>query len=61
MIVTGGLLDPLLELLPESPSEELYPFEEFIQSLLPELVDASAMAQVERLSIDEIVSNPSNL
>lgn len=43
------LFDQLLNLLPEQMTEELHPFEEFIETHLPELIDASAAAQVGSL------------
>lgn len=47
--------DYLLDLLPEEGVVELCPFDEFIETLLPELIDASATAQVERLKCDGLV------
>ncbi len=43
--------------IPDGDASDDYSFEDFIDTILPELVDAAAMAQVERLQYDDIVGS----
>lgn len=47
----------LIAVIPEDDASDDDSFEDFITAILPELVDAAAMAQVERLQYDDIVGN----
>ena len=48
-------MDPILASLPERFTSHDGDFDDFIETMLPELIDASAMAQVARLQYDDIV------
>ena len=48
-------MGPILASLPEKFTSHDSDFDDFIETMLPELIDASAMAQVARLQYDDIV------
>lgn len=51
-----SLFGPLLEVISSVSNEEDMSFDEFVEPLLPDLIDASAMTQVEKIQYDKFVS-----
>lgn len=48
-------MENLLAGIPDGDASDDDSFEDFIAGILPELVDAAAMTQVDRLQYDDIV------